>query len=874
MKRKAKRRSPRLAYKAEALRAVAFPLGGIGAGQVAICGDGGLRQWQIFNNINHNAHVPHSFFGVRASAGKSKAAARVLQSSARYDDTFDPAPLVSDHVVPPASRRLLEKLPGCDVIAFIGEYPVAEIIYSLPGLPIEVRLRAYSPFVPLDPDDSGLPAAVFHFDLINPTSESIEASILMCQQNAVGWDGSSDIEGNRHPGYGGNRNESLCRDGLTAVDLANPSLPDDHPHSGRMLIAALDDSASTTAQWTDLDDLWADFSADGRLEPSADDAPSPPGQTVNAAIASHVSMEPESDKTITFLLTWHFPNRYVDWEQPTFENEQDARKNRLWLGNHYASRFDSALAVAEYVRDNLERFDDTAAKFRAAMYDSTLPDPIIDAVSSQISVVRSPTCFRDSDGYFYGFEGCCGASTEFHGDRGGCCPLNCTHVWNYAMTVSRLFPQLERSMRETEWLRQQHESGYLPHRVVVPLYLRRPWDRWIGGPPYPALDGLLGAILKTCREFRACGDAQWLASLWKHVRLAMNHAIERYDRGDGVIHGPQPCTYDVEIEGPNSFIESLYLAALRAAEEMAKALGDSESAGRYRDRYRKGRKAADKLLWDGEYYIHRYDPQTESVQAYGDGCHADQLFGQWWAHSLGLGHVFPSARVRQALSSIAKHNCRTDFSDHRQFPRRYVLDDEAGMLNCTWPKDGRPDMPLLYSDEVWTGIEYEVAGLLLFEGMVDEALDIVANVRKRHDGRLRSPWNEVECGDHYVRAMSSWALLEAASGYAHDASKNLIEFAPRIGPENFRCFFATATGWGSYSQRIKDSGMTAKLSVFWGDVFVRELRLDCDSDGEVTAKVGSKGVPLTTSKRRGRLAVKFKEPLAINAGRTLKVTVG
>ena len=867
-------RKPGLVYAAERLRAACFPLGGIGAGHVALCGDGGLRQWQIFNNINHLAHVPHSFFAVRAGWGGPRSPAKVLQSSARYADEFEPAPSVSDHLVPRESRALLEQLPGVERMTFIGEYPTAEILYSLPEFPIEVRLRAYSPFVPLDPEDSGLPAAVFHFDIVNPTGKTVEASLLMSQQNVVGWDDSSEIDGIRHSSFGGNRNRIVRLAGLTAVEMTNLRLPENHPRQGQMLIAALAETASARAHWTNLQDLWEDFSTDGYLDASPDGGPTPRGETVNAAIACPVRIQPKSEKRVSFLLAWRFPNRYVDWEQPTFEQEQHARKSTLWLGNHYASRFDSALAVAEYVRDNLGRFDRAAARFRKAMHDSTLPPSLIDAVSSQISVLRSPTCFRDAEGRFYGFEGCCGASTEFQGARGGCCPLNCTHVWNYAMTVSRLFPQLERSMRETEWLCQQHESGYLPHRVVVPLYLRRPWDRWIGGPPYPALDGLLGAVLKSYREFRACGDARWLESFWNHIRRALDHVIDRYDRGDGIIHGPQPCTYDVEIEGPNSFIESLYLASLRAGEEMAKAVGDPESVKKYRDRFRKGRKAADKLLWGGECYVHRHDPETESVQAYGVGCHADQLFGQWWAHSLGLGHVLPPGRVRRALASIVKYNCRKDFSGHRQFPRRYVRDDEAGMLNCTWPRGGRPDTPLMYSDEVWTGIEYEAAGLLLFEGMVEEALEIVANVRKRHDGSLRSPWNEVECGDHYVRAMSSWTLLEAAAGYAHDASKNLVEFAPRISPENFKCFFATATGWGQYSQRITKDRMTARLSVFWGAVMVRELRIAYITAGTVSAKIGSRNVPLSVRKKSASVAVKFKELLEIGEGRSLRVTIG
>jgi hypothetical protein len=307
---------------------------------------------------------------------------------------------------------------------------------------------------------------------------------------------------------------------------------------------------------------------------------------------------------------------------------------------------------------------------------------------------------------------------------------------------------------------------------------------------------------------------------------------------------------------------------------MAKIVGDTESMCKYRDRFYMGREAADALLWDGEYYAHKYDPETEAVQAYGKGCHADQLFGQWWAHSLRLGHVFPAGRVRRALASIVKYNCREDFSDKFQFPRKYLRDDEAGMLNCTWPKGERPDTALLYSDEVWTGMEYEVAGLLLFEGMVDEAMQIIETARKRHDGRLRSPWNDVECGDHYVRAMSSWMLLEAAAGYVYDASRDYIEFAPHISPEDFRCFFAASDGWGQYAQRIDKKGMTARISVDWGCVRIRELRLSTDSAGSITATIGSRKIPFAAKRTKKNIAVKFKERLEVAERKTLRINIG
>jgi uncharacterized protein (DUF608 family) len=238
--------------------------------------------------------------------------------------------------------------------------------------------------------------------------------------------------------------------------------------------------------------------------------------------------------------------------------------------------------------------------------------------------------------------------------------MNCNHVWNYEMALARLFPQLERSMRDLEWFHQQHSSGYLPHRVVLPLTVPPLWDRPTWGPIEPALDGLFGAVLSTYREYLAGGDRDWLRSVWPHVRLALQYVMSSLDRGDGVIDVPQPNTHDVAIQGPNSFIGGLYLAALRAGEEMARLVDEPEAAQAYRQRFESGRQALERELWNGEYYVHRFDPATQGFMAYGEGCLSAQLVGQWWAHILGLGHVLDPAHVRQALASIHKHNLRKD----------------------------------------------------------------------------------------------------------------------------------------------------------------------------------------------------------------------
>ncbi|MGQ9571726.1 MAG: GH116 family glycosyl-hydrolase [Dehalococcoidia bacterium] len=859
-------RAPQLVYEGEHLRALAMPLGGIGCGQVAICGDGGLRQWQIFNNICHYAHVPHSFFAVRAQMGGAEPVARVLMSASHYDDAFAPAPAASDHVVAEASRRLLATQPGVARIRFIGEYPFAELQYEDDALPIAVSLEAFSPFIPLDAEDSGLPVVVFAFRVENRADSLAAVSLLMTQQNAVGWDGETEIKGVRHAAYGGNRNKPFRSPSLRGVEMTNLGLPADHPRWGQMVVAVCDPNASVRARWTDLGALWRDFVADGALS-SSGSQPSQAGRTVNSAVCTRLAVEPGSTGSATFLLAWWFPNRQIDWLQPGFD---PADSPKGCIGNHYAVRFPSARAVADYVADNLRRLTDSSRRFREALHDTTLPMPLLDAVSSQVSVIRSPTCFRTEDGRFYGFEGCRGASTPWEGFVGGAGPLNCTHVWNYEMAVARLFPALERTMRDTEWRYQQHPSGYLPHRVVLPLTVPRPWSRPSFGPVEPALDGLLGAVLKTYREYLASGDVGWLRSLWPNLRLALEYVMSNHDRGDGVIDGPQPNTYDVAIEGPNTFIGSLYLAALRAAEEMAGLLGEREDGERYRQRFESGREAMERELWHGEYYVHRFDPATQAVMAYGEGCHSDQLLGQWWAYVLGLGHLFDPERVREALASIHRYNFKKSMEGLVLSGRRFLRDDEAGLLNCSWPKGGRPLVPLLYSDEVWTGIEYAVAGAMLFAGMVDEALEIVAAVRSRQDGRLRSPWNDIEYGDHYVRAMSSWALLEATAGYRYDAAAARMAFAPRIGAEDFRCLFVASEGWGRYWQRLAPDAFRAELHLDWGRLTLRELALAVVAS-ELQVTVQERVVAVDTERQDATLTLRFVEPVTLVANQALSI---
>ena len=852
------------------MRAVAMPLGGIGTGSVALCGDGSLRQWQLCNNVNHLAFVPHSFFAVRAQREGQAAVSRVLQSDALYKEDFAPVPSVNDTIIPEECKRLLEILPGVGVTEFRGEYPIAEIAYLDEALPVEITLAAYSPFCPLDAETSGLPAVVFQFSVHNPAERPANAHLAATLQNFVGWDGIQNITGVECAEYGGNLNHVLRLRGLTAVVMENLKLPANHPQNGSLCLAALTENANACAAWSDPLTFWNDFTRNApSLANVPTPAPSPDGRTVNGGLSVPLRLEPGETKTVTFALCWHFPNRYVNWGQG-FSGIED-RKSLFWQGNAYCKRFGGAAAVAEYVRDNFAHLDAITRRFRDTFYDSTLPYEILDVVGSQMSIIRTPTCLWTEDGRFFGFEGCCSASTNWQAS-GGCCPMNCTHVFAYEMSLSALFPDLERAMRETELFHQLHPTGYLPHRVTLPLYLPRPWERAIGGPEKPALDGLLSLVLKTYREHRRNPDPQWLKRAWPKIKQAMRHVMTAHDtEGDGVIRGEQPNTYDISIFGPNTFIGTLYLAALRAAEEMARLQGENEPAESYRERYEKGRTGYDDLLWNGEYWIQIYDPAANPEQNYGTGCHSDHLFGQWWAHNLGLGHVLSGERVRQAAQSIVKYNFRANFEWHKQQPRVYACDDEPGLLICSWPQGGRPPVPTLYSDEIWTGIEYEVAALCFYEGMTEEGLSILRAVRQRYNGERRSPWNDVECGDHYARALSSWALLDAACGYQYDASTNALTIQPRIREDEFRAFCITATGWGTASICRSGQTLTTRLRAAWGTMQIAVLTLPATGATTVTAQLNGSALRCAITADGEGTRLQFETPVVIGAEQELTV---
>ena len=843
-----------LVYQGEQLKEIAFPLGGIGTGCISLSGRGSLVDWEIFNRPNKGTLLPYTFFTVWAKAGDQAPVVRVVQSA--------PQPPFSGQgrarfggLGFGVTRSDGSGFPHMRSAKFRGEFPFAEIEFSDQRLPIEIKLEAYSPFIPLNPDDSGLPIAVLRYHLHNAGQESVQVSLAGNIMNPVGYPGPGVPEPSFRPqeGLGQNLNRLVEEEGLRSLALTSERPAPDQATYGSMTLSTswregFCQESWLRGGWYDMmHDFWDHFSQDGTLPERRYDA-SPEGMTDVGTLGAQLTLAPGESAVVPFFITWYLPNFQKYWGDIACACDSDERP--MWR-NYYASQWDDALDVARYYAANSRRLYEHTRLFHETLFASKLPGCVIDAVSSQASTLHSPTVLRLEDGTFYGFEGC-------HCDS-GCCEGSCTHVWNYAQTAAFLFPSLERSLRDADYTYNLGDDGHMCFRLQLPLG-SSPWQF------HAAADGQMGGILKVYRDWKFCGDDDWLRNLWPQVKKALQYAWEQWDENqDGVMRGVQHNTYDIEFHGANTMMGTFYLGALRAAEEMARHLGDEQAADKYRQVFESGRACIERELYNGEFYVQKYDPQEAPKYQYGEGCLSDHMIGQWFAHVVGLGYLLEPEHVRSATKAIFDHNWRTDFWEHANPQRIYALNDEQGLLLCSWPRGGRPELPFVYSDEVWCGIEYQVASHLIYEGLVDEGLAIVKGVRDRHDGARRNPWNEFECGSHYARSMASWAVLTALSGFSFDLPKGEIGFAPRLREDEFQCFWSTGSGWGSYCQEISADGVKVALSVKYGALTLRRLKLAGLPSLPSRATIGSQ----TCSLSQDGDTIVFEEPVTVSAGQEL-----
>jgi non-lysosomal glucosylceramidase len=845
------RRGAQRTFQGAALQEIAFPIGGIGTGTVSLGGRGQLRDWEIFNRPGKGKNLPYTFFSLWARPDGGTPIARVLE--ARLQPPYGGAFGVPAH--------LAAGLPRLATARFKGAYPFAHIEFEDEALPLQIGLEAFNPFVPGNAEDSGIPVAIFLWTLTNGQAHAVQATVAFSLMNAIGYDGQAPLFSRRGHLYGQNLNQVVSEGSLRGLRMSSAKYSARDVRFGTMAVATTWPDITACAHWEragwfdDIQHFWDDFSDDGCLAPS-DESPTPDNETDIGTLGLTALLAPGETVRLPFILAWHFPNLENYWNL-----EEAVRGKRL--GNEYATRFANAWDAARYTAENMGWLESQTRLFHDALFESTLPDYVLDAVSSQMSTIRTATCLRTEDGRFHAFEGCA--------DSAGCCPLNCTHVWNYAQAPAFLFPQLERSARQTDFASNTRPDGDMAFRTLIPLV----GELWAHAP---AADGQMGTVIRLYREWQISGDESFLRELWPYARQALEFAWQSWDRDrDGLMEGEQHNTYDIEFYGPNPMTSVLYLGALRAGEEMARALGEEQAATEYRRVYERGRQGMEQLLWNREYYVQRLDDVNGHRYQFGIGCLSDQLLGQWLASVVGLGHLLPEERVRQTLASIYRYNYRADLTEHANPQRVYALNDERGLLLCSWPHGGRPHYPFPYAHEVWTGVEYQVAAHLIYEGFLSEGLTLVQSARERYDGRRRNPWDEMECGHHYARAMSSWSLLLALSGYQYSAPKRSLRFAPRLWPDDFRCFFTAGEAWGSYAQRHDGSRQTHVLDLGWGSLTIERLHVPRLARG---ARPRLHRLSLAASDLEGRLVVdsatvtvELVRPVTLHAGDSLVLEI-
>jgi uncharacterized protein (DUF608 family) len=932
-------------YTGRDLRYIGMPVGGICAGTLYLGGDGQLWLWNIFNR-DVEGIVPKTvtYRGARVGPRDGSCFVEPPEQQRPVSQGFSLRWETGKH----RGMRELNR-PGFKNITFLGQYPIATVTYRDPDVPVSVHLETFSPFAPLDLQDSSLPATVLRFTLKNAGDHPVETTLVGWLENAV------CLHHKLHPGV--RRNRILRDKGLTFLDAsaersrkpARPKQPDvvfenwgktgypdwkvegtafgagpvkkaDLPpyqgdvggpgarvvnshatapaknvadrdaHTGkltskpfliqrdfvhfwigggahpgktclnlvidgkvvrtatgrndnRMHLETFDvrrlrgrkatieivdieksawgnvgvgtitfsDSPGTTAELEELFDFGsmglgllgapaevasASAARGGGIATSTDDSAKPLEDSLIGAVGRKLTLRPGASASVDFVITWHFPNLTI----PGLGR----------VGRAYAARFDSARAVAEYVAGHFERLSSQTRLWRDTWYDSTLPHWFLNRTFANTSILATTTCYRFKDGRFWAWEGI------------GCCPGTCTHVWHYAQAAARLFPALERDQRERVdfGLALDRKSGVIRYRAEH-------------GATF-AVDGQAGTILRAYREHQMSANGTFLQRVWPGMKKSIECLLDR-DK-DGLLHGPLHNTLDADWFGVVPWLVSLYHAALRAGERMAEEIGDDDLARRCRSTFETGKTNLDRLCWkeDYQYYIHIGDPKNpKQVGAY-EGCHIDQVFGQGWAHQVNLGRVMDEEHVKKALRSLWRYNFTPDvgpFRAVRKPGRWYALAGDGGLIMVTFPfqKDrefkGSGAWSAIYFNECMSGFEYQVAGHMLWEGMVTEGLAITRAIHDRYSGKLRNPYNEIECSDHYARAMASYGVYLAACGFEYHGPKGHIGFAPRVTPEEFRAAFTASEGWGTYRQKRTNKELRAEIEVHRGQLRLRTIAL-------------------------------------------------
>ena len=812
-----------MVYTKNKLKEISFPLGGIGTGSVGLAGNGALVDWEIFNRPNKGSRNGYSFFAIKAQFPDGKSISKVLQGDHAKDfcGQYRNTPRQEGFGHGPDASTLAG-LPHFRNVKFDGKFPIATLTFWDEDFPATVELLAFNPFIPLDADNSSIPAAFFEVK-IKSLYDNVKYTVLFTVHNPFAPSVNSKIQSDKY----------------TAIQMRHADRPDTDKDYGDLTVA-IDQPDGVyqeywyRGRWRDsITTFWNNFSEDDFTNRHYD----APGRSRDVcSVGTSKVISSKQSHTFRFALAWNVPNCY--YYNPYAENNGS---DVTWK-NYYATLFADSAESCFYCLDNWDALYKKTSRFCKSLHSATLDKAVIDAVSSALSVLKSPTVLRLEDGTFYGWEGA--------NEQSGSCQGSCTHVWSYAYALCFLFPELERSLRDTEFRYDTDENGRMKFRTALPL----------GNDtesPIPCVDGQMSTVIKIYRDWKLTGNNDWLKDNWNNIKKILEYAWNEqntfeWDKNkDGVLEGRQHHTLDMELFGPSAWLQGLYLAALKAAAEMAEFLGDNKKKEEYTEIFKSGYRWTSENLFNGKYFYHKIDLSDKSYTEHfnspdywndetnqlkyqiGEGCEIDQMLGQWHANINGLGDIFHKTQRKTALKSMMQNNFKGSMRNFANVWRVYALNDEGGAIMCDYPKDvTKPAIPITYSEECMTGFEYAFAGLLISEGFIEDGLKVVRAIRGRYDGEKRNPWNEIECGSNYARSMASFALLPIFSGFEFDMPNRHIGFKPIIHG-NYRCMWNLGCAWGEFIRTenkyrvvVKDGALTLKSIALGGIGSVKAVRID------------------------------------------------
>ncbi|MBQ8344891.1 MAG: hypothetical protein IJY42_01330 [Clostridia bacterium] len=775
-------------YEKQKTKNISFPLGGIGTGCIGLAGNGELNDWEIFNRPNKNSRNGYSHFAVKAIYGEHSAT-KVLHGDTN-ENLMGTACASHGHYGFGYGPResSLAGFPHFRNVTFEGIFPVARLTFSDPSFPFVVRLCAWNPMIPHDEFHSSLPAAFFEWEIENTSDETAQIALACTVCNPAETTQNRAVsEGHSRGIFFGSANQKDTEIGYCDLCLltdCDDTVVQEYWYRGR---------------WKDGCTMyWNNFS---RLDRMPERHYSDPSKGDHGTVVSYGELAPGERTKFRFVIAWNVPVAHNDWKP----RSEDTGIGNSWR-NYYATQFKDSLATAQYALKHFASLYDKTLCFAEALQACTLPEAVKDAVSANLSVLKTPTVLRLEDGSFWGWEGC--------NETTGSCFGSCQHVWNYAYAMPCLFPRLERSMRENTIRYALQEDGATGFRINLPPHRGMDTSR-------ACVDGQMGEVIKCYREWKLSGDDEWLRTHSEAIFSMLEYAWseknpDAWDADmDGVLEGRQHHTLDMELFGPNSWLQGFYLLALDCGAEMATYLGETERASLYRKLYQSGKIWTNEHLFNGRYFCQKIDladkalvDRFHAAERYwneetgeikyqvADGCIIDQMLADWHAALIGANSVFDWKKKRSALEQLYQNNFKASMRDVTNRWRNFSLDDEQGTVICTYPEGvSSPAIPIPYCEETMTGFEYALAGLMIQEGFVSQGERMVQSIRDRYDGEKRNPWNEIECGNNYARSMASYALMPIYSGFTFDMTKKHIGFAPVSQQGTY--LFSVCESWGT-----------------------------------------------------------------------------